>query len=301
MTSEPISPVPPADGREADGLVGFNHRYAEVNGVRLHYVDGGSGAPVVLLHGWPFTWREFRSTMPLLAAAGYRVIAPDLRGFGFSGKPESGYRKTNVARDIAELIERLGLGPVNLVGQDIGMMVAFALAASRPDLVKKAVLGEALIPGYGLEDYLDPATGGYGHFAHHMRVDLATRETEGREEAFLTPVWDMMSVSEDRSWTRELLAAFQAPGGMRGGFQHYGTLLEDIEESRALLGESKLAMPVLTVNGEHGIPAAQTAGSVARVADPSRFEQDIAPGSGHTLGEDNPTWYASRLDRFFRG
>lgn len=300
MTSQPISHVQPADGQEVEGLSGFAHRYADVNGIRLHYVDGGSGEPVVLLHGWPFTWREFRATMPLLAVAGYRVIAPDLRGFGLSDKPETGYQKTNVARDVAELVERLGLAPVNLVGQDIGMMVAFALAASHPDLVRKAVLGEALIPGYGLEDYMDPATGGYGHFAHHMQVDLATRETEGREEEFLGPTWDMMSASENKLWTRELLPSFQAPGAMRGGFQHYGTLLEDIAESRALLGDRKLAMPVLTVNGEHGIPAAQTAGSVARVADPSRFERDIAPGSGHTLGEDNPTWYASRLDRFFR-
>ncbi|MFJ6852370.1 alpha/beta fold hydrolase [Streptomyces sp. NPDC091271] len=299
MTSR-ISLLPPVEGQAVQGLPDFAHHYAEVNGVRLHYVEGGSGEPVVLLHGWPFTWLEFRATMPLLAAAGYRVIAPDLRGFGFSDKPESGYRKTNVARDVAELVERLGSAPVNLVGQDIGMMVAFALAASRPELVRKAVLGEALIPGYGLEDYMDPARGGYGHFAHHMQVDLATRQTEGCEEEFLGPTWDMMSASKDKSWTRELLAAFQAPGAMRGGFQHYGTLLEDIEESRDLLGENKLAMPVLTVNGEYGIPAAQTAGSVARVAEPSRFEQDIVPGSGHTLGEDNPAWYAARLDRFFR-
>ncbi|MFJ6699882.1 alpha/beta fold hydrolase [Streptomyces sp. NPDC091272] len=300
MSSQSISPVPPAEGHAVEGLPGFAHRYADVNGVRLHYVDGGSGEPVVLLHGWPFTWLEFRATMPLLAAAGYRVIAPDLRGFGFSDKPESGYRKVDVARDVAELIEQLGLPPVNLVGQDIGMMVAFALAAARPDLVKKAVLNEALIPGYGLEDYMDPARGGYPHFAFHMQVDLASMLTEGKEAEYLLPLWDVMSVSQDKSWTRELLASYQAPGGMRGGFQHYGTLVQDIDDARTLLGDGKLAMPVLTVNGEHGIPAAQTAASVARVAEPSRFEQDIAPSSAHTLGEDNPAWYAARLDRFFR-
>ncbi|MFJ4828932.1 alpha/beta fold hydrolase [Streptomyces sp. NPDC088747] len=300
MTNQPHTHEPAVDGQAVRGLPGFAHHYAEVNGIRLHYVAGGSGDPVVLLHGWPFTWLEYRSTMKLLAEAGYRVIAPDLRGSGDSEKPDSGYTKTNVAEDIRQLVEQLGLAEINLVGQDIGMMVAFALAASQPELVKKVVLNEALIPGYGLEDHMDPANGGYSHFALHMQVDLATMLTEGKEAEYLLPLWDLMSVSEDKSWTQELLAAYKAPGAMRGGFQHYGTLLKDVQESRALLGGKKLPMPVLTVNGDHGIPPAQTAASVRRVAEDFQFEQDIAPDSGHTLGEDNPVWYSARLDRFFR-
>jgi pimeloyl-ACP methyl ester carboxylesterase len=300
MTPRANIPARPFDGQPVEDLPGFAHRYAEVNGVRLHYVDGGSGNPVVLVHGWPFTWMEFRNAMPLLVAAGYRVIAPDLRGSGDSDKPDAGYRKSNVATDLGQLIEQLDLGRVNLVGHDIGTMVAFALAAARSDLVKKAVLNESLIPGFGLEDHMDPANGGYPHFAFHMQVDLATMLTEGKEEAYLLPMWNMMSVSKDKAWTEELLAAYTAPGAMRGGFQHYGTLLEDIQEARVLLGNGKLRMPVLTINGDHGIPAAQTAASVARVADPAQFEQDVAPDSGHALAEDNPAWYAARLDRFFR-
>ncbi|ROQ60251.1 pimeloyl-ACP methyl ester carboxylesterase [Streptomyces sp. 840.1] len=300
MPNRPMPATPPAEGAPAEGLAGFAHHYAKVNGIRLHYVSGGSGEPVVLLHGWPFTWSEYRATMRLLAAAGYQVIAPDLRGFGHSDKPEAGYLKTDVAQDIYELAGQLGLRRIYLVGQDIGMMVAFALAASHPELVTKVALNEALIPGFGLEDHMDPANGGYVHFALHMQVDLATMLTEGKEAAYLTPIWNMMSVRDDAAWTEELLTAYTSPGAMRGGFQHYGTLLDDVRESRTLLGEGKLAMPVLTVNGEHGIPAHQTVESVRRVAEPHQFEQDIAPRSGHTLAEDNPAWYAARLERFFR-
>lgn len=244
-------------------LDSFRHEFAQVNGTRLHYVVGGNGPAVVLLHGWPYTWALWRKLMPLLALAGFTVIAPDLRCLGDSEKTESGYSKTNVARDVHELALQLEHREINLVGTDIGTMVAYAYAASYPDEVRRLVLCESLIPGFGLEELMNPATGGYWHFGFHAQVEVATMLTQGKEAAYLLPSMKMMSASPDAEDTAKTLYLphYTAPGGMRAGFRHYETLVEDGKENRARF-QGKLTMPVLVLNGERGIPQEQTLGCV---------------------------------------
>lgn len=287
----------PREGDAAAGLPGFTHHYAEVNGTRLHYVSGGQGPAVVLLHGWPYTWAEWRKLMPLLAESGLTVIAPDLRGLGDSAKAESGYEKSNVAKDVRQVVQSLGFVSIDLVGTDIGTFVAYAYAQRHPGEVRHLVLAESLIPGFGLEELMNPATEGYWHFGLHMQVDLATMLTEGREEAYLLPFMTMMSAAPDAADTAKtlFLPHYTAPGGMRAGFQHYGTLLADGAENRAAF-RSKLPMPVLVLNGEHGIPQAQLLACVRQVAD--TIETALVPGSAHTFASDNPAWVAERLIRF---
>lgn len=277
---------------------GFAHGDAEVNGTRLHYVAGGSGPAVVLLHGWPYTWAEWRKVMPFLAAAGHTVIAPDLRGLGASARPAEGYDKQTVAEDVHALAHHLGHTTIDVVGTDIGMMVAYAYAAAHPDEVRRLVLAESLLPGFGLEELMNPATGGYWHFGFHMQVDLAERLTAGREAVYLDPNWAMMSAAPDGldpAARAEYLHHYAAPGGMRAGFEHYGTLLEDGEANRVAFARP-LGMPILVLNGERGIPQAQTVGCVERVATDVRAE--VVPDSGHSIGEDNPGWLGERLARF---
>ncbi len=127
---------------------------AEVNGVRIHYRTAGAGEPVVLLHGFPETSYAWRKVIPALAKH-YKVVAPDLRGFGESDRPESGYDKRTVAEDIRQLVKQLGLGPINLISHDVGMMVGYAYAAAFPKDVKRLVLMEAALPGLGLEKLYD--------------------------------------------------------------------------------------------------------------------------------------------------
>lgn len=176
---------PPLDGeRESYPLEGFVHGYSETNGTRIHYVIGGTGPAVVLLHGFPYSWAVWRRLMPLLAASGYTVLAPDLRGMGFSAPAENdSFSKLNVAEDIHGVVHGLGLGPINLVGMDIGTMVAYAYAARYPDEVRRLIFSESLIPGFGLEELMNPATGGFWHFGFHMQVELATFLTKGKEGA----------------------------------------------------------------------------------------------------------------------
>jgi alpha/beta hydrolase fold len=107
----------------------FSHHMAIVNGVQIHYVIGGHGDPVVLLHGWPETWYERRHVMPALAR-NYTVIAPDLRGLGDSSKPLTGYDGKTVADDIFKLVTQLGFKQIFLVGHDWGGQVAYSYAAA---------------------------------------------------------------------------------------------------------------------------------------------------------------------------
>ena len=107
-------------------------KFAEVNGVKLHYLVAGKGDPVVLLHGYAQTSHMWR---PLIAelADKHTVIAPDLRGFGQSAKPEGGYDKKAMAQDIHALVKSLKYDRIRLVGHDIGLMVAYAYAAQYPE------------------------------------------------------------------------------------------------------------------------------------------------------------------------
>ncbi|TGX49053.1 alpha/beta hydrolase [Sphingomonas gei] len=293
-----VSLTLPSPGTAVEGVVGFTHRYSESNGARIHYVVGGEGPAVLLLHGFPYTWEDWRRVLVPLAAAGFTLIAPDLRGFGYSEKTAGGYSKANVAEDVHAIVQQLGFAEINLVGSDIGAMVAYAYASRYPDEVRRFVFGESLIPGFGLEDRMNPATGGYWHFGFHGQVDVATMLVEGREEPYLMPFWKMMSTHADaEARARErFLPFFEAPGGIRAGFEHYGTLLADGRENVAQF-TGKLQMPVLVLNGARGLPSDQTVETAQRVA--HDVMSDLVPDAGHTFAEDNPEWVVERLAAFF--
>ena len=117
----------------------FSHHTASVNGIQMHYVIGGKGDPVVLLHGWPQTWYEWRHVMPVLAK-NYTVIVPDLRGLGDSSKPATGYDGNTTAEDVYQLVNQRGFNKIYLVGHDVGADTAYSYAAVHPNNVSKLVI-----------------------------------------------------------------------------------------------------------------------------------------------------------------
>src|SRR5258707_14621333 len=121
-----------------------------VNGVLLHFVPAGQGDPIVLLHGWPETWYQWRKIIPPLAEK-YTVIAPDMRGLGDSSKPATGYDKRTIADDIYKLVKKLGFERIFLVGHDWGGPVAYAYAAAHRAEVRRLVILDVPIPAAGLE------------------------------------------------------------------------------------------------------------------------------------------------------
>jgi alpha-beta hydrolase superfamily lysophospholipase len=126
----------------------FSHHMAVVNGIQIHYVIGGHGLPVVLLHGWPETWYEWHKVMPALAKK-YTVIVPDLRGLGDSSKPLTGYDGKTTAEDIHQLVSQLGFKDIFLVGHDWGVQVAYSYAAAHPNEVRRLVILDIPVPGIG--------------------------------------------------------------------------------------------------------------------------------------------------------
>ncbi|HTS91301.1 MAG TPA: alpha/beta fold hydrolase, partial [Stellaceae bacterium] len=103
-------------------------KFAETAGAKLHYLEAGKGELVLLLHGYAQTSHMWRPLIPLLART-HRIVAPDLRGFGASSKPEQGYDKKTMAEDVHALAVSLGHRRARVVGHDIGLMVAYAYAA----------------------------------------------------------------------------------------------------------------------------------------------------------------------------
>ena len=281
----------------AAGSPALAHHLARLAEVSLHYVTAGAGDPVVLVHGWPSTWYEWRHVIPLLAA-GYRVIAPDLRGLGDSSRPLSGYDKKTVAADLWQLLSgALGIARFHLVGHDWGGPVAFALAAAHPEAIRTLSIVDVTLPGIGP----DISQGGKRwHHAFHMTPDLPEALVQGRERAYLTWFY------ESFSWRRgaftaadidEYLRTYTQPGALRAGFAFYRHIPDDIADNRALLASGlRLEMPVLAVGG--GREEARGRGdepeaSLKVIADD--VTGAIVADSGHFVPEEQPDALAALL------
>ena len=260
-------------------------RFADVNGVRLHYRIGGSGSPVVLLHGYTQTSHMWHPIGPVLAQR-HTVIAPDLRGAGGSSKPESGYDKKTLARDIRALTASLGFDRVSVVGHDIGLMVAYAYAAQFPEATTRVVLMDAFLPGIGnwkdvwlLRDLW--------HFHFYGDVPLAL--VEGRERIYFEHFWNDFAADPKHSVPeadRRIYAeAYAQPGGMRAGFEYFRSFERDARDF-AQMGTVRLAMPLLVLTGERasGTFLIEQAKQVA-----SDVRGQVIKGSGHWLMEEAPT------------
>lgn len=277
----------------------FAHHYASLPRVRLHYVTLGKGKPVVLLHGWPQTWYEWRRVMPLLADR-FLLIAPDLRGLGDSSRPSSGYDKKTVAADIWRLMQHLGHDRFAVVGHDWGAPVAFRLAADHPDAVTHLAMLDVPVPG----DRPGGAAIGGGARWHHMFhqvPDLPEALTYGREriylEWFFSNGTDVAGVFSDAD-IAEYVRTYSQPGAMRAGFNFYRALPRDVEDNRAILaGGFKLPMPTLGLGGGGSRGRGDlVVESMRRVA--LRAEGGSIPGCGHFIPEEKPEELAQSLRAF---
>ena len=279
-------PAEPAGGVAApqrDELPrGFTRRSAVLgDGIKLSYLIGGAGQPVVLLHGWPETGYAWRKVMPLLVAAGYQVIVPDLRGFGASSKPASGYDRQTMASDIHRLVSgALGLGTVFAVGHDWGGSTAAAWAGAHPEAVSKLVVIEAQPRG----PWSGPEPWFYGL---HKAKGLAEALTAGRERTYLTWFYRNFAADPNVITPAEInvyLRSYGSAAGMRPGFELVRALPRDVEANTEA-ARSPAGMPVLAIGGDKGM-----AGSVASNLKPlfSDVREAVVPGSGHFVPEEQP-------------
>nr|WP_272983733.1 alpha/beta hydrolase [Pseudomonas lurida] len=257
---------------------------------------GHGGVPVVLLHGWPQTSWAWRRMVPLLSPM-CDVIVPDLPGFGFSSKPESGFDKRTIARRLREFVKALGLSRIALVGHDLGGHVAYAYAAQWPEEVSHLAFIESSLPMFGQEEAMDVSKGGSWHFGFNMAGDISEELVRGREYLFVDYVmrrdkvglFDSMAVSE--ADIQHYASALARPGALRSSFSYYRTLPVDREDNR-VWGQTPLSMPVLAVGAQWGYGAASSQ-TIRRVA--SNVEDVLIERCGHYPPEERPAELASAI------
>ncbi|BAJ83034.1 putative epoxide hydrolase (plasmid) [Acidiphilium multivorum AIU301] len=247
-----IGPVeaPPADYPSPTFWDRFARREVVANGLKLSVVEGGQGEPVLLVPGMLETWAIWSRVMPRLADR-YRVIAPDLRGFGESEGTGAGYNKVTLAADLLALLDALSVGRVHVVGHDFGGQVAYALAAEHRDRVATLSAIEALLPGIAVAPRGDE--GKFWLFPFHMAPDVPEMLTAGREREYVRALWDLFvepdsEVSvEDRA---EVERVFAQRGALTSGFGLYRATPKDIADLTPHYA-NKLTIPVLALGGEH--------------------------------------------------
>jgi pimeloyl-ACP methyl ester carboxylesterase len=274
--------------------VGFSSQFAKAGQITLHYLDGGSGSVVVLLHGWPETWRAWRKVMPLLAV-NHRVIAVDLPGLGESDASPSGYDKRTLARHVHALLTVLGHRRVALVGHDLGAAVAYAYAKQFPDEVNKLVVMDDPIPG--LKDWNDVRSKWpRWHFAFHSLPDLPEQLVTGREYAYLSwfyrNAYQKAAINEEDM--RLYVAAYSKAASLHAGFEYYRAFEQDAADNSN--DHTPLEMPVLALGGDHSpwktYLYEQLQGNAISL------EGAVVPECGHFIPEERPEWLAEHVQQF---
>jgi pimeloyl-ACP methyl ester carboxylesterase len=270
------------------------NRFANFNGVRLHYLVAGKGDLVVLLHGYAETSHMWIPLIPQLART-HTVIAPDLRGADQSSKPAGGYTKAAMAQDIHALVKKLGYERIRIVGHDIGLMVAYAYAAQFPSEVDRIVLMDAFLPGVG--NWRDVwLMRDLWHFHFYGKTPLAL--VHGRERIYFEHFWNDFAADAKHSVSerdrRFYAKAYARPGGMRAGFEYFHAFEKDAEEFAAF-SKNPLTMPMLVLTGEKasGEGLIQQARLVA-----TDVEGVIVRNSGHWLMEEAPDQVIPKLVEF---
>jgi pimeloyl-ACP methyl ester carboxylesterase len=283
-----LSSAPPTFSDGAD---------ARVNGITLHYLTAGKGTPIVLLHGYAETSHMWLPLLPLLSKQ-HAVIAPDLRGAGASDKPAGGYDKKTMAADIHALVRSLGYTHAQIVGHDIGLMVAYAYAAQYPTEVDTLTLMDAFLPGVGKWQDVWLMRDKW-HF--HFYGETPERLVAGRERIFLDHFWNDFAADRTRSIAeddrRYYSAVYAQPGAVRAGMEWFRAFEQDGKDFE-VMARTKLTMPVMAMGGEKASGAFLV--EQARLVATS-VQAVILPGAGHWLMEEAPQPTMSRLVAFLEG
>ncbi|WP_434213290.1 alpha/beta fold hydrolase [[Pseudomonas] boreopolis] len=281
---------------------GFVHRHALVDGLRLHYVEGGraDAPPLLLLAGFPESWYAWRHVLPLLAPH-HRLLAPDLPGQGDSDRPLEGYDTAALANALHALVRKLGWGRHAVVGHDVGAWVAYAYAGMFAADVERLALIDAGIPGATLPDALPSApevAWKTWHFAFHALPDLPEALLAGRERLYLE--WFLKRKAADPGTFSaadidEYLRGFAGMGALRAGLGYYRAAGRSAEQNRERARAGKLAVPLLAISADQG--------SIRDMAAPLRacfehVEAATIADCGHYVPEEQPGALAGLLRDF---
>ena len=287
--TRPAAAIPPAAPAP-----GFKHQEASVAGRNMHYVIGGTGEPLVLLHGFGQNWYMWNRLLPELAKH-FTVIAPDLPGLGESDKPDTVYDKKTMAVHIHELVRQLGFQNINLAGHDIGLMVAYAYAAQFGGEVKKLALMDAVLPG------VEPVWGQVKAFAWWFGFfswPASAQIVAGKEKECLTNFWPVVGHVQhpfNDEETNEFVRVYSTPGSMPRSFHWFGGFDQDAIDNKIFM-KRRLRMPVLAMGGEF-FTAPFLANHIKLVA--ANVTTSTIKGSGHWIVQENTPQVQKDLIDFF--
>jgi pimeloyl-ACP methyl ester carboxylesterase len=288
----------------APTLDSVRHGFVDAAGLRMHVVEAGppDGEPVLVLHGWPQHWYQWRHQIPALAGAGYRVVVPDLRGFGQTEAPPRGYDKENMATDVLNLMDAMGLERVRLLGHDWGGWIGFILCVRAPERFSRYVALNIphlwSKPSLGLTLqfwrfwYMVVIASPLGPQLLRNRPDFVRRVIQG-------------SSPNPQAWTDADIEAFtkplQEPARADASSRLYRTFLTR-EIGPAAAGryqKHRLAVPTLELFGEDDFAIPKQFFD----RDPQEFADDFTiefvPDTGHFIGEERPELVNDRTLEFF--
>jgi epoxide hydrolase 4 len=276
----------------------WQHRFAEVNGVRLHYVEAGAGPLVVLLHGFPELWYSWRRQIPALAAAGFRVIAPDLRGYNLSEKPAGieAYGAARVVDDVRALIESTGARRASVVGHDIGAGVAWALAMRHPGSVERIAILNGPHPVRMMVGLLHPMQLARSWYMFFFQLPALPELLARRNGCamLLAPLEHIPAAAHWASHEHDAYRrAFEAPGAVHAMINYYRAMLRASRGVRL----QRVDAPVLVLWGDRDPYLRRSLAAPARRWAPNMRVEHL-PEAGHFIQHEQPGLINNRLIAF---
>jgi pimeloyl-ACP methyl ester carboxylesterase len=276
----------------------FTSRHINTGELRLHAVTGGAGPPLLLVHGWPQTWYAWRMLMPALARD-FAVVAVDQRGIGLSDKPAGGYDTGTLARDLVALMDVLGHPRFALYGTDVGMPIAYALAADHRDRVDRLVVSEAPLPGISPSPPLflpPPLNAMLWHLAFNQLPEINEQLVTGREDIFFGAEFDASAgthkLPDDA--VKYYIDTLKDPDHLRGSFEFYRAIPATSAQNEQRKTR-RLTLPVLAIGGAES--SGEGPGNTMKLA-ADDVQTVVLTGSGHWVAEQAPEQLLAALTAF---
>ena len=277
----------------------FTSRFVDTGDLRLHAVTGGDGPSLLLVHGWPQLWYAWRMLMPALARD-FSVVAVDQRGIGLSDKPRDGYDTGTLASDLVKLMDALGHQRFALYGTDVGMPIAYALAADHPDRVERLVVSEAPLPGISPSPplFLPPVLNArLWHLAfNQLPAEVNEALVVGREDIFFGAEFDASAGTHKLpdDTVRYYIDTLKDPDHLRGSFGFYRAIPATSAQNQQRKAQ-RLTLPVLAIGG--GESSGEGVGNTMKLA-ADDVQTLVIPGCGHWVAEQAPDQLLAALTTF---